>query len=93
VKSASIETLSVAERMVWQISHEASLAPVVAAARGLPDAVEMVVRASGDPRRIHDERARRSGNGPLVRARPPCLPLRHVACAASVRDVEAVRAL
>ncbi|OJY16926.1 MAG: hypothetical protein BGO98_12150 [Myxococcales bacterium 68-20] len=94
VKAASIEALSVAERMVWHMSHEASLAPVIAAARGLPDAVEAVVRAT----RL--QTATLDGYTTSVLVVPasaqgrtwgePCRPLRHLICAAP--DAEYVEA-
>lgn len=96
VKAASLETLAVTERMVWHISREASLAPIIAATRGLPDAVEVVARATGL------DTGSLGGYTTAVCVVPAegeprlfgevCLTLRHVVCAASEAEyVEAKR--
>ena len=93
---ASLETLAVVERMVWEINYEASLCPLIAAARGLPDAVEAVVRATLLTMGTHDyDRTSSLVVLPTTDRhrlpREPCLPLRHLVCAASEAEYAAAR--
>ena len=93
---ASLETLAVVERMVWEINYEASLCPLIAAARGLPDAVEAVVRATLLTMGTHDyDRTSSLVVLPTTDRhrllREPCLPLRHLVCAALEAEYAAAR--
>jgi Domain of unknown function (DUF4132) len=93
--AASLEALVVAERMVWEVDHQASLAPSIAAARGLADAVEAVARATRF--KIGTLNSYTTSlvivpakeNDRLLRE--PCLPLRHLVCAAPEKQYAAAR--
>ncbi|MDF2694337.1 MAG: Molybdate metabolism regulator, partial [Labilithrix sp.] len=94
--AASLETLAVAERMVWELDHEASLCSSIAAARGLPDAVEAVARATLLRIGTHDGDYTSSlvvlpATEKNRLHREPCLPLRHLVCAAPEAEYAAAR--
>lgn len=95
VAKASLETLAVAEHMVWHITREESLTPVIAEARGLPDAIRVAVRAArlttesdrGYTTSVHIAEAKKGGhyNGDGVD------PLRHLVCSVDEASYQAAR--
>lgn len=93
LKSASMDGLAVAERMVWQMSMEASLTPAIAEARGLPDALDVALRASHlqlEGHFMESLAAIPAAEGGHY-AREPCPLLRHALCLSAEEDYARAR--
>ncbi|MDB4993621.1 MAG: Molybdate metabolism regulator, partial [Myxococcaceae bacterium] len=90
---SSLEILAVAERMIRHISADASLAPAIVEARGLADAISVVMRAA----RLGTASEGGYTSGVLIVGasandyRAPSLALRHLVCAASNEQYESAR--
>jgi hypothetical protein len=89
----SLEALAVAERMIRHISADASLAPAIVEARGLADAISVVMRAAS----LGTASEGGYTTGVLIigassrELRAPSLALRHLVCAASDEQYEDAR--
>jgi hypothetical protein len=91
VRAMSVESLAVAERMAHHVKHDADLTTVVAAVRGVCDAVTMMtlsldldLESKGNFSKCIFV-ARKEGDTPC-RYGSDWLPLRHAVCAAAVDD-------